>query len=214
MKGLTFGDVILVGSKVSVHGSKPWASFEVNLSHEIESHGYSWMWESIIFFCPLTPADSSMTGLTCSPESQNQENLTGRIMRLLVSLVTAVILTGCVAVENGTMLPGRMQVSSSGQVLQFNIEKSTGQGKMTAFNEQTGEKFSGEYSAITVGQRPAAGPPAALRQELIRNANGRGVLVGDKGTTITLYLEIESGNRFTGYGAGVDREGRSYEVSF
>jgi hypothetical protein len=63
--------------------------------------------------------------------------------RLLVWLIAGFILSGC-ANTLGVMLPGRMYASSDGQMLQFSIETSTGNGKMTAFNQKT-ERFAGEY---------------------------------------------------------------------
>jgi len=134
-------------------------------------------------------------------------------MRSLIGVFAAIVLSGCV----GTMLPGRMYASPSGQILQFEIETSYGQGKMTAFNDQTGEKFTGEYSAIRRGGGMMLGNAGNSNVTLLQpplSANGQGVLVGDKGTMIRLYLEIKPGLRPTGHGTGTDEEGRRYEVFF
>lgn len=136
-------------------------------------------------------------------------------MRFLVYILTAVVLSGCIAM--GTMLPGRIYAEPNGQVLQFSIEKSRGQGKMTAYNPQTDERFTGEYSAMYVGGSSTVGMVGGKNVVLHQGptgANGKGVLVGDKGTMIRLFLEIESGNRPTGHGTGTDQEGKRYEIFF
>ncbi|SEL25799.1 hypothetical protein SAMN05216387_107103 [Nitrosovibrio tenuis] len=133
--------------------------------------------------------------------------------RLLVCLIGAVVLAGCV----GTMLPGRMYASPNGQILKFEIETSYGQGKMTAFNDQTGEKFTGEYSAMHRGQGMTFGNVGRSNVTLFQpptGANGQGVLVGDQGTMIRVYLEIRPGLRPTGHGSGVDQNGGRYELFF
>ena len=133
--------------------------------------------------------------------------------RLLVCVIAVAVLSGCV----GTMLPGRMYASPSGQLLQFNIQTSRGNGKMDAYNEQTGERFTGEYSAFYKGQGAVFGNVGGSNVTLFQpptGANGRGVLIGDKGTMITLFLEIKPGFRPTGHGTGADQNGRQYEVFF
>ena len=83
-------------------------------------------------------------------------------------------------------------------MMQFSIEKSSGHGKMTALDQQTGENFTGDYSAYYVG----------------KNARGEGTLVGDKGRSIKMRFTIKPGSRPTGRGTGIDQEGRRYEVFF
>lgn len=133
--------------------------------------------------------------------------------RLLVCLVAGFVLSGCV----GAMLPGRMYASPNGQVLQFNIQTSRGSGSMNAFNDQSGERFVGEYHAMPLDQGlmigSVAGRNVALAQVPTR-ANGKGVLVGDKGTMITLYLDIKPGLRPSGHGSGTDQNNVRYEVFF
>lgn len=134
-------------------------------------------------------------------------------MRLLAYVIAAVVLSGCV----GTMLQGRMYASPGGQLLQFSIETSYGQGKMAAYNPKTDERFTGEYSAMHRGQGMMFGNVGRSNVTLFQpptGANGRGVLVGDKGTMISLYLEIKPGLRPTGHGTGTDEEGKRYEVFF
>lgn len=135
------------------------------------------------------------------------------IFKGILIVVTAALLAACA----GTMLPGRMYASPDGQVLQFSIETSYGNGRMTAYNDQTGERFTGEYSAFYRGQGAMFGNVGGSNVTLFQpptGANGQGVLVGDKGTMIKLYLEIKPGLRPTGHGTGMDQGGRSYEVFF
>lgn len=132
---------------------------------------------------------------------------------LFACVLTGVILSGCA----GTMLPGRMYASPSGQLLQFAIETSYGQGKMTASNAQTGEEFTGEYSAIRRGGGMTLGNAGHSNVTLFHvptSANGQGVLIGNKGTMISLYLEIKPGLRPTGHGTGADQNNVRYEVFF
>lgn len=135
-------------------------------------------------------------------------------MKIIVATILgAALIAGCV----GTMLPGRMYASPNGQTLQFEIETSYGQGKMTAFNPYTGERFAGEYSAMHRGQRMLVGNVGKSNVTLFQpptGADGQGVLVGDKGTMIRLYLEIKPGLRPTGHGTGTDDNGGRYEVFF
>jgi hypothetical protein len=132
---------------------------------------------------------------------------------LIIAVSIAIMLSGCV----GTMLPGRMYASPNGQMLQFAIQTSYGSGTMTAFNDQTGEKFNGEYSAFYKGQGAIFGNIGGSNVTLFQSptgANGRGILVGDNGTMITLYLEIKPGLRPTGHGTGMDQNNVRYEVFF
>ena len=134
-------------------------------------------------------------------------------MRFLLYILVVVVLSGCV----GMMLPGRMYVTPNGQKLEFAIEESYGQGKMTAYNPQTEERFTGEYSAMHTEQGMMLGNVGRSNVTLFQpptGANGQGVLIGDKGTMIRLYLEIKPGLRPTGHGSGVDEEGKRYEVFF
>lgn len=88
---------------------------------------------------------------------------------------------------------------------------------MDAFDQQTEEKFTGEYSGFYKGQSVnfgMIGGHGALLIQPPTGANAYGILVGDKGTTINLYFEIKPGLRPTGYGTGADQNGNRYEVYF
>ena len=115
------------------------------------------------------------------------------------------------------MLPGRMYAHPSGRTLPFQIQTSYGNGRMTAADPVTGEKFSGEYSGFYKGQDAVMGSVGGLGVSLVKpptGANAFGILVGDKGTTIRLYFEIKPGLRPTGHGTGRDQAGKEYEVFF
>lgn len=132
-----------------------------------------------------------------------------RIPLLLLSLT----LVGCA----GKMLPGRIYAAETGRTIQFQIQTSYGNGKMSAADPQTGEVFEGEYSGTTTGQAAVFGNIGNESVTLIQpptGANARGILVGDKGTTIRIYFEIKPGLRPTGHGVGQDQDGNEYEVFF
>ena len=134
-------------------------------------------------------------------------------MLLLLFGISAVFFVGCA----GTALPGRIYALPAGRTLQFHIVTSRGNGKMDAFDPKTGEKFEGEYSAFFKGQGGVVGNVGGQNVLLVKpptGANANGILIGDKGTTITLYFEIKPGLRPTGYGSGADKNGNPYEVYF
>ena len=131
---------------------------------------------------------------------------------IVVTLLSS-LLSGCV----GKMLPGRMYATQTGSISEFQIQTSRGNGKMTAFDPKTGERFIGEYSAFFKGQGALFGNVGGSNVSLYSpptGANASGILVGDKGRTIRLYFEIKPGLRPTGVGTGVDQQGNQYEVYF
>jgi hypothetical protein len=65
-----------------------------------------------------------------------------RAIRAFVA-AAACLLSGCV----GGMIPGKIY-SDSGKILDFEIEKSYGTGRVTARDNATGEQFAGEYVGI------------------------------------------------------------------
>lgn len=114
------------------------------------------------------------------------------------------------------MLDGKLySIGDTPAQLQFQIETSMGTGKMTAQNPKTGESFTGQYTGIRHGNtltfetpkaKPAITPPSY--------ATARGILIGDKGTAIELFMEIKPGLRPTGHGEGSDNKGNRYQVQF
>ena len=126
------------------------------------------------------------------------------------------------------MIPGKIFSLKDGTALEFAIERSSGQGTMTAFNPVTGERFNGVYTAmITQGgvieQSVASNfwgqvGPTVTTQTLATRAAGRGVLRGDKGTVISITMEIKPSYDArvnpSGFGDGVDNHGVKYQVQF
>lgn len=119
-------------------------------------------------------------------------------------------------------LPGKMYSLNDGTESAFEIQRSSGTGGMTAHNPKTGERFTGQYTATAIGggtsrididlggTKSGTGtvytPPSY--------ANARGILRGDKGTVISVYLDIRPGLRPTGHGEGVENIGNRYQFQF
>jgi len=121
------------------------------------------------------------------------------------------------------MLPGKMFTLNDGVEMDFEIQTSYGTGSLTAYNPTTGERFTGQYTSILNGGGYTEGtiynsgnqntstvtifsPPTG--------ANARGILKGDKGTVIDIFLIIQPGLRPIGYGEGVDNKDARYQVQF
>ena len=98
---------------------------------------------------------------------------------------------------------------------------------MTALNTTTGERFAGTYSAIiteggAVEQSTASnfwGPTGTVTKTTMATmAAGRGVLRGDKGTVITISVQIRPSYNPrvnpSGFGDGTDNNGLTYQVQF
>jgi len=135
-----------------------------------------------------------------------------RFALLTASVCVVALLNGGCA---GTMLPGHMY--TTGRVLQFSIQTSYGNGKMEAYDPESGERFTGEYSGFYEGQDAVYGTVGNQKVALVKpptGANAFGVLIGDKATTIRLHFKITPGLRPTGYGIGSDENGNRYEVFF
>lgn len=152
--------------------------------------------------------------------------------RILIPLPCVILLASC-AVPNPTptgpfMIPGRIYSLQDGTVLEFAIERSSGQGIMTAFNPVAGERFTGTYTAIITeggGSEQSVASnfwgqvgPTVTKTSAATRAAGRGVLRGDKGTVISITVEIKpSYNRQinpSGFGEGLDNHGVKYQVQF
>lgn len=139
-------------------------------------------------------------------------------MRSLIFAMLALALAGCA----GTMLPGKLYALKDATVLEFQIQTSYGSGSMTATNPKTGEKFTGQYTGIYHGQKSAftnvsdnRGNSATVTSfSPPTNATAKGVLMGDMGTVIELFMEIQPGIKPRGNGEGVDNHGQRYQVQF
>jgi hypothetical protein len=101
------------------------------------------------------------------------------------------------------MLPGKLySLGDQPTALDFQIETSRGTGKLAAKNPKTGENFEGTYTGILHGGgvATATGDNVQTRQTTTATivappnyATARGVLIGDKGTSIELFMEIQPG---------------------
>lgn len=148
--------------------------------------------------------------------------------RLCLAALT-LLLTGCV----GGMIPGKLYSVTEATTLDFQIQKSTGTGTMTATNPKTGEKFTGQYTGTYQGgattrtqvstfdptkKTTKANMPGqgytATSHTAPNAATARGVLMGDMGTVIELYIDIEPGFNPHGHGDGRDNKGNRYQVQF
>lgn len=123
--------------------------------------------------------------------------------------------------------------------MEFQIERSYGTGGMSAQNSKSGESFSGQYTgtykgggtATTFGSGRYSGSTSNYSTGTIyqhsgqvtssgttfippSDATARGVLIGDKGTVIELYMEIRPGIVPKGHGEGIDNKGNRYQVQF
>ena len=126
------------------------------------------------------------------------------------------------------MIPGRIYSLNDGTALEFAIERTNGQGIMTAFNPVTGEHFTGTYSAFVIEggateQSTAQNfwgqvGPTVTKTTAATRAAGRGVLRGDKGTVISITMDIKPSYHPqinpSGYGDAVDNNGLKYQVQF
>lgn len=155
-------------------------------------------------------------------------------MKRLFSIVATLILTAC-----GTTLPGKLYSLQDGVVMDFQIEKSHGTGGMYAQNNKTGEKFTGQYTGTykgggmetTIGSGSYRGSSTSYTTGSMyqhsgnvsssstkfmppSDATARGVLMGDNGTVIELYMEIRPGIVPKGHGEGIDNKGNRYQVQF
>lgn len=150
------------------------------------------------------------------------------LLRWISALFLALVLTGC-----GTPLTGKLYSLKDATTLTFEIETSMGTGDMRATNPKTGEKFAGQYTGIRKSSTvllPAGtgNKPPSPGESFVRGLNGqagdtlivpgyataRGVLTGDKGTMIELFMEIQPGLRPKGHGEGTDNKGGRYQVQF
>lgn len=101
------------------------------------------------------------------------------------------------------MIGGKIYSLSGAKVLPMRIALSYGHGKMTAEDPETGEKFEGEYTAVSNGAYGVVGNDFATFSS--KKANAMAVLVGDKGTVLNCVMEIEKGLPPKGIGTAKDK---------
>lgn len=138
---------------------------------------------------------------------------------LLPAAVATYLLSGCV----GGMIPGKIY-SDSGKVLDFEIEKSYGTGRVTARDNATGEQYTGEYVGIreTIsgtgsgfamsGNRTATTFGSASVSSNMANATA--FLTGNKGSSLNCQMTIQAGFSPHGIGDCSDKNGTKYHIQF
>lgn len=155
------------------------------------------------------------------------------MLRKAIFFVLALTLTSCSA-----KLLGKLYSLDDGVAMDFQIERSNGTGGMYAQNLKTGESFTGQYTgtykgggiASSIEDGSYAGSTYRANGTLYQHsgefksnrttfiaptdATARGVLIGDKGTVIELYMEIRPGIVPKGHGEGVDNRDKRYQVQF
>jgi hypothetical protein len=134
-------------------------------------------------------------------------------------IVLAAFVSGCA----GGMIPGKIY-SDSGKVLDFEIEKSRGTGRVTALDNTTGEQFAGEYvgiretisstnsGVILSGNRTTNGFGSSTVSSNMANATA--FLTGNQGGSLTCQMAIQAGISPHGIGDCVDKAGVKYHVQF
>jgi len=136
----------------------------------------------------------------------------------IVLFLAALALAAC-----GTAIRGKIYDLDDATILGFEIERSYGTGEMRATNPKTGEKFQGQYtgtyngggmstSQVTNWQTGQSATVNTFHRPT--SANAGGVLIGDKGTVIEIFLTIRPGLVPKGHGTGQDNKGRRYQVQF
>lgn len=137
----------------------------------------------------------------------------------VAGVAVAILLSACA----GGMIPGKIY-SDSGKVLDFEIEKSYGTGRVTARDNTTGEQFAGEYvgiretisgtssGAVLSGNRVASGFGSS--SVTTNMANATAFLTGDKGNSLNCQMTIQAGFSPHGIGDCTDKTGVKYHVQF
>lgn len=156
----------------------------------------------------------------------------------IVSIIFTAVLVLCLP-ACGTMIPGTMYSLRDGTAMPFQIEQSYGSGDLSASNPATGETFTGHYTGIYTNGGAALAEDTGSYSDTTQNvANGsmyqtngtyggvgaafvpptnataRGILIGNQGTVITIYLDIQTGLFPSGNGVGIDNKGNRYQIQF
>jgi hypothetical protein len=145
-------------------------------------------------------------------------------MKIAASLlVLSLFLAGCAEdpYRAGSFIPGRIVSLSDGKILPMQIELSYGTGRMTAVNPETGEAFDGTYTAINETKSSEVSRPTFFGDQETASetttsdiAQGSAVLVGNKGTVLSIKMQIKAGSPPIGFGEATDNAGKKYHVQF
>lgn len=145
-------------------------------------------------------------------------------MKAAIGCALLFFLVGCGVhtTPTGDMLYGKMYDVSDGAVLTFEIQPAIQSGAMRAYNPATGERFEGPFTSTYRRGGVSQGTFARYYAEVPDNFGGTsfpssdlmGILVGDRGTIIEVYLESNTGMLPSGHGIGRDNAGRRYQIHF
>jgi len=142
-------------------------------------------------------------------------------VRIIAALAIAAPLALCACA--GGMIPGKIY-SEQGKILEFQIEKATRSGAVTAFDPALSENFTGTYVGIleTIrssstgfvqsGNSSATGFGFGSMGSNIANATA--YLTGNKGTKLSCEMNIEAGFSPHGIGGCTDQKGGKYRLQF
>jgi len=165
--------------------------------------------------------------------SQNQaQDRSISLKKLIVFIILlSLMFSGCaVAPPTQTgpiMIPGNMFSLKDGTEFAFAIEYKFNYGIMTARNLTTGEEFYGNYTAIFADGEVSKGTyrnawggdtGSVTTTTTATRGTGKGILRGDKGTIISVTMDIKpTYNRSiypSGFGDGTDNNGTRYQLQF
>lgn len=132
--------------------------------------------------------------------------------------LTSFLLAGCAV--PGTMLPGSIY-DTQGAVLPFQIEVTTGAGRVAASDPATGETFAGTYAAVLGRHSSASTTFGTDGQSRFTTSSGgsnlaptTAFLKGDKGSMLTCEMQIAAGFNPHGIGTCQDNRGKAYRLQF
>jgi hypothetical protein len=165
------------------------------------------------------------------PKNQARYRSNSLTKTIVFMILLLPIFSGCAVApptETGPiMIPGSMFSLKDGTEFIVAIEYRFNNGIMTARNRSTGEEFYGNYTAIFADgevskstYRNAWGGDAgsATTTTTATRGTGKGILRGDKGTVISVTMDIKpTYNRSiypSGFGEGTDNNGTRYHLQF
>ena len=151
-------------------------------------------------------------------------------MKILAPILIALAgaLSGCAETYDpygiGAMLPGKLISLSDGRTLPMQVEitpMDRPSGKLTASDPKTGETFAGTYTCI-VGSKVIShstndfwgAEETSQSLEVSNVAPCTSVLVGTKGTVLSLKMTARAGHPPVGTGDAEDNKGKKYSVQF
>ena len=152
--------------------------------------------------------------------------------KMIISItLLSLLFAGCAVVpqtQTGPiMIPGRMFNLKDGTEFVLAIERSSGIGIMTARNLVTGEQFAGNYTAMltdggvstsTYNNNWGFDAGTVTTNTPGTKAVGKGILRGDRGTVISISMDIKPSYKAhinpSGFGDGTDNTGTRYQLQF